>query len=134
MAISEEVRHRIYESFRASFGDEVANGMMEMLPPVGWADVATKHDLAALEERLDLRFGALEERVDVRFAGLEERLDLRFALVDARFAQMDQRFYLVEARMGERLERALRVQSARFMTAMAAMFTAFSVIDRLILR
>ena len=112
MAISEEVRHRIYESFRASFGDEVANGMMEMLPPVGWADVATKHDLAALEERLDLRF----------------------ALVDARFAQMDQRFDLVEARMGERLERALRVQSARFMAAMAAMFTAFGVIDRLILR
>jgi len=37
---------------------------MGMLPPVGWADVATKHDLAALEERLGLRFDArLEERL-----------------------------------------------------------------------
>ncbi|MCU1449924.1 MAG: hypothetical protein JWP02_2094, partial [Acidimicrobiales bacterium] len=25
-------------------------------PPVGWADVATKGDLGALEERLNLRF------------------------------------------------------------------------------
>lgn len=50
-----------------------------------------------------------------------------------RFALVDQRFDLVEARMGERLERALRMQSVRFMTAMAAMFTAFGVIDRLLL-
>ena len=88
---------------------------MEMLPPVGWADVATKHDLGALEERMDLRF----ER-------LEESLDLRFQLID-------QRFELLDARFGERLERTMRLQSARFMTAMAAMFTAFGLIDRLLL-
>jgi len=28
---------------------------MELLPPVGWADVATKEDLRQLEERLNLR-------------------------------------------------------------------------------
>lgn len=28
---------------------------MEYLPPVGWADVATKRDLDALEERFELR-------------------------------------------------------------------------------
>ena len=52
MAITEEVRHRVYEAIRASHGDEVANGLMEMLPPVGWADVATKQDLAALREQV----------------------------------------------------------------------------------
>jgi hypothetical protein len=47
-----------------------ARTLMEMLPPVGWADVATKRDLAALEERMELRF----EKVDARFEALEERL------------------------------------------------------------
>ncbi|HLF99047.1 MAG TPA: hypothetical protein VI916_01140 [Acidimicrobiia bacterium] len=63
MAITEEMRHQIYEAFRASLGDEVANSLMEMLPPVGWADVATRQDLAAIEERMDLRFGVFESRL-----------------------------------------------------------------------
>ena len=47
---------------------------MELLPPVGWADVATKQDLRFLE----LRFDALEERLDARFESFEHRMDARF--------------------------------------------------------
>jgi hypothetical protein len=36
---------------------------MELLPPVGWADVATKQDLRALEQRLE-RLEHLEVRID----------------------------------------------------------------------
>ena len=36
---------------------------MAYLPPVGWADVATKHDLAALEQRIDLRFESMCHRL-----------------------------------------------------------------------
>jgi len=43
---------------------------MELLAPVGWADVATKHDLLALESRVDGRF----EIVDGRFETLEYKL------------------------------------------------------------
>ena len=35
---------------------------MEMLPPVGWADVATKRDLDVLEQRLESRIEARLER------------------------------------------------------------------------
>ena len=38
---------------------------MELLPPVGWADVATKRNLDQLEERIDLSF----QNVDVRCVG-----------------------------------------------------------------
>ena len=31
---------------------------MELVPPVGWADVVTKRDLDALEERMSMRFDA----------------------------------------------------------------------------
>lgn len=42
---------------------------MEMMPPVGWADVATKRDLDTLEQRVDLRFEALEHRLLAAFRG-----------------------------------------------------------------
>ena len=34
---------------------------------MGWADVATKHDLSELERRMDLRFESLEDRLTARF-------------------------------------------------------------------
>ena len=48
MAIDERARHRLYERLEAVLGPDEAAILMEHLPPVGWADVATKRDLDAL--------------------------------------------------------------------------------------
>ncbi len=74
MALDERARHELFLRLEQVLGPESAETLMEMLPPVGWADVATRQDLNGLEERLDLRFGL----VDQRFEALEQGLDQRF--------------------------------------------------------
>jgi hypothetical protein len=58
VAITEETRHELYRRLSEVLGHEEATTLMELLPPVGWADVATKRDLDHLEtvlrQELDL--------------------------------------------------------------------------------
>ena len=56
MTITERTRHDLHLRLDSVLGAEEATTLMEHLPPVGWADVATKTDLAQLEERIDARF------------------------------------------------------------------------------
>ncbi len=62
MSISERDRHDLYLAVERVIGTDQADTMMSMLPPVGWADVATKHDVAELEGRLELRLDATLQR------------------------------------------------------------------------
>jgi hypothetical protein len=58
MAVTEESRYRLFKQLEETLGAEHSNTLMEHLPPVGWADVATKADLEQLELRMNLRFDA----------------------------------------------------------------------------
>jgi hypothetical protein len=58
VTITEETRYQLYKQLEDTLGAEHASTLMEHLPPVGWGDVATKADLAQLEERMNLRFEA----------------------------------------------------------------------------
>ena len=57
MAISDQTRHRLHQRLDEVLGSDDAATLMEHLPPVGWADVATKRDLEhlSLELRSELR-------------------------------------------------------------------------------
>ena len=83
MVLDERARHELFLRLEQVLGPESAETLMEMMPPVGWADVATKRDLDALEQRMGLRF----ELVDQRFAALDER----FGALDQRFDASEQR-------------------------------------------
>lgn len=69
MVLDERARHELYLRLEQALGAESAATLMEMLPPVGWADVATKRDLDALEDRIELRFAAMEHKVLAAFRG-----------------------------------------------------------------
>ena len=45
MPVTEYERNHLFAWFEEHMGKERAATMMSMLPPVGWADVATKRDL-----------------------------------------------------------------------------------------
>jgi len=66
MSVTEQQRHQLFTWLEETMGSDRAATMMSLLPPVGWADVATKHDLAQLESRLDLRFETLEHKFEAR--------------------------------------------------------------------
>ena len=74
MAITEESRHQMYLRLEEILGAPVASTVMEHLPPVGWADVATKTDLEVLEGRLRSDLELFEHRLR---GGLDGALVLR---------------------------------------------------------
>lgn len=58
MQIDERTRHEMYLGLEEKLGSAVADALMAHLPPIGWADVATKHDLDELERRIELQIHA----------------------------------------------------------------------------
>ncbi len=63
MSIDERTRHEMYSGLEEKLGASVADALMAHLPPVGWADVATKQDLEALDRRLSDRLDELHRLV-----------------------------------------------------------------------
>lgn len=79
MAVDEAARHQLYSSLEATLGPEPTSTLMSLLPPVGWADVATKQDLANLD--LGLRAEMANLRADMH----RQTQQLTFRLIGAMF-------------------------------------------------
>ncbi|CAN5619585.1 hypothetical protein BH20ACT2_BH20ACT2_08710 [soil metagenome] len=63
---TEQQRHDLYVWLEQAMGDERAATLMGNLPPVGWADVATKGDLDHLETVFRLELQGLDDRFEAR--------------------------------------------------------------------
>lgn len=74
MSVDERSRLQLAEAAKRVFGADEGITLMELLPPVGWADVATKQDLRALEDRLDARFDARLSSLEGRFETSEYKI------------------------------------------------------------
>ena len=56
MDVTEFQRHEVFKWLEQQMGPERAAIMMDLLPPVGWGEIATKQDLAS-------ELGSLEARL-----------------------------------------------------------------------
>jgi hypothetical protein len=73
--VSDRDRHELYVALLDRLGQGPADTMMEMLPPVGWADVARASDLEAL--RIELRGGMAELRAEMSALRAELKAELK---------------------------------------------------------
>jgi hypothetical protein len=77
MSISESDRLELHLKLRNMMGDDMADILMEHLPPSGWGDVARKSDIDFLATLMSTKFEANESRfkaIDARFEYLEAGL------------------------------------------------------------
>lgn len=74
MTISDQTRHRLHQRLDEVLGPDDAATLMEHLPPVGWADVATKRDLdhlaTQLRSEMGTGFDSVRSEMALGFVGL----------------------------------------------------------------
>jgi hypothetical protein len=71
---TETSRNRLYEKIRTEWGEDNAEELMSALPPVGWADIATKQDLALV--RGEVKQLGVEIRAEMNELGTELRTEM----------------------------------------------------------
>jgi transcriptional regulator NrdR family protein len=117
MVVDERSRHELSRRLEEVLGTEAATTLIEHLPPVGWAEVVTKHDLAALEQWMELRFARVHDRfalIDDRFDRIEERLnglEERFNRLGCRFDGVNDRIKATTSDLRATFEHELRSQT-----------------------
>ena len=109
MAVEERRRIALHRAAAESWGEEVADTLVELVAPSGH-ELATRADIqgvleamAAMDERWDERLAALEARWDARFVAMDERWDARFAASEARQGELERRLEIMDAAWKDRL-------------------------------
>ena len=88
MSVTEYERHQIFQWYEEAMGSERATIMMNLLPPVGWGEVATRTELVALGGglraemsvlRSELRGDLAELRSEMKAGNAELRGEIKAA-------------------------------------------------------
>lgn len=69
MTISAAQRYELHSALVTTLGDDVANTLMEHLPPSGWSDVVRVSQLDEVEKRLGSRIDQLDGRMKLLLSG-----------------------------------------------------------------
>ncbi|MDP4835162.1 MAG: DUF4164 domain-containing protein [Ilumatobacteraceae bacterium] len=83
-------RLRLHRSLEKVIGIDVADELIDFLPPSGWGDLVRKSDLEATERRLDAKIDALGARLDAKIDALGARLDARIDALSQRVESLQE--------------------------------------------
>jgi len=125
VSITEYQRHELFTWFEEQMGKERASTTMNLVPPVGWGDVATTRDLElhraeTKHDLLELRTAVGAELAATRHELREEVTTTRHELHDEIVATREQ-ISAMEARLGRTFAGWLFASQAAVMGAMAVL-------------
>ena len=95
MPTDEPIRLRLHQRLTELLDPELADAMMESMPPMRWDQLATKDDIAQLDARMDAQGEALAARIDAATQRMVERIDAQAMhlgrRIDAQSMRLDTR-------------------------------------------
>ena len=83
-------RLRLHRSLEKVIGIDVADELIDFLPPSGWGDLVRKSDLEATERRLDAKIDALGARLDAKIDALSQRVDTQIDALSQRVESLQE--------------------------------------------
>ena len=136
MSLTEEGRHQLHSSLIRAIGADAANTLMEMLPPVGWADVATKYDLdqlrAATKHDLDQLRAETKHDLDQVHSELQHGLDQLRLETQGDLGRLQAEMHVGFADVRSELHSTLRTNNLTMITANAVMVSVAVALTRLV--
>ena len=118
--VSDRDRRQLFEALNRQLGEGPATTLMELLPPVGWADVARRSDLVAIRgEMAELRAELKGEMAGIRGEMADLKTELRGEMAELRAELRGEMAELRAELRGEMAELRARVdaQLPRFLWA-----------------
>lgn len=118
----ETARFELHEGLREALGEARGDTLMSLLPPLGWADIATNHELDLLGDRVDARIDGVLLAIEARIDGVEREIE---ALGESTAAQIEIARLASEKAMAE-LEARLHRDMLRLTWSMIGGFVAIA--------
>jgi hypothetical protein len=118
----ETARFELHEGLREALGEARGDTLMSLVPPVGWADIATNHELDLLGDRVDARIDGVLLAIEARIDGVEREIE---ALRESTAAQIEIARLASEKAMAE-LEGRLHRDMLRLTWSMIGGFVAIA--------
>ena len=118
MSITEASRFQLRTAIGQILSEEAADTLMELLPPVGWADVATKTDLQHLRDELKADIQHLRDELKADMLNLRNEFKSDIHALRVEFKADIQALQLS---FETTLEKRLHEQTKWFITTMIAM-------------